>query len=211
MWRSRRLQVDHDGASARFVSRGLRSEHAHQTGGLKRGSGAAGERGRAGGRARPMPLQSGSRRARGPWLCGSALPLARLWATRPSLGCVALPLCSRRWAPGRAPSMVGCASHASHARRSARFLARLSRRSASGLRGGCVWHARATEVGRQVQEQSLSVWFLLTTRARRWAPPQAALTRWWPSTDPESSPSLQGATTARYPPGVRPEGRGRRE
>jgi len=44
---------------------------------------------------------------------------------------------------------------------------------------------------------SLSVWFLLTTRARRWAPPLAALTRWWPSTDPESSPSLQGATTAR--------------
>ena len=43
----------------------------------------------------------------------------------------------------------------------------------------------------------LSVWFLLTTRARRWAPPRAALTRWWPSTDPASS--LQGATTARYP------------
>ena len=58
---------------------------------------------------------------------------------------------------------------------------------------------------------SLSVWFLLTTRARRWAPPRAAVTRWWPSTDPASSPSLQGATTARYPPGVRPEGRGRRE
>ena len=57
----------------------------------------------------------------------------------------------------------------------------------------------------------MSVWFLLTTRARRWAPPRAAVTRWWPSTDPASSPSLQGATTARYPPGVRPEGRGRRE
>lgn len=59
--------------------------------------------------------------------------------------------------------------------------------------------------------ECLSVWFLLTTRARRWAPPRAAVTRWWPSTDPASSPSLQGATTARYPPGVRPEGRGRRE
>jgi len=54
----------------------------------------------------------------------------------------------------------------------------------------------------------LSVWFLLTTRARRWAPPRAAVTRWWPSTDPASSPSLQGATTARYPPGVRARGPG---
>ena len=34
----------------------------------------------------------------------------------------------------------------------------------------------------------LSVCFLLTTRARRWAPPRAAVTRRWPSTDPESSP-----------------------
>ena len=76
-----------------------------------------------------------------------------------------------------------------------------------------IWLHTGTEVlscgGRKTH--TLSVWFLLTTRARRWAPPRAAVTRWWPSTDPESSPSLQGATTARYPPGVRPEGRGRRE
>ena len=48
----------------------------------------------------------------------------------------------------------------------------------------------------------MSVWFLLTTRApgpgRRWAPQQAALTRWWSSTDSASSPSLQGATTATF-------------
>jgi hypothetical protein len=45
----------------------------------------------------------------------------------------------------------------------------------------------------------LSVWLLLTTRARRWAPPRAAVTRWRPSTDPASSTSVRGATTARYP------------
>ena len=67
---------------------------------------------------------------------------------------------------------------------------------------------RRTKSGLSLWSCDLSVWFLLTTRARRWAPPRAALTRWWPSTDPASSPSLQGATTARYPPGVRARGPG---
>jgi len=33
----------------------------------------------------------------------------------------------------------------------------------------------------------LSVWSLSTTRARRWAPPRTAVTRWWPKHRPASS------------------------
>ena len=50
----------------------------------------------------------------------------------------------------------------------------------------------------------VSVWFL-TTR-RRWAPPRAAVTRWWPSTDPEFSPltSLQDRQPEARVPAGRP-------